>query len=588
MKWCTAPFLVVLALAVSFASAAPQEAHHPELLFEELWQAYDLSYALFDARGIDWRALHRMYRPRVTSETSEAELFAVMSEMLGHLNDNHVMLISEEQEQAFCAGYLGRYINELGRERTMALLSARPLPDRYFQSPPQTTANGLFLYGWVADDVGYLHFPAFKDVAATAAALDTVLASFSEARGLIVDVRHNSGGADRVGKLIADRFADRRRLYMVTRNRVGPNTQDYAPPRYWHVDPDGAHRFTGPTVLLQNRLSVSAAENFALAMRVLPQVTVVGDFSSGCFADLEWHQLPNGWRFSIAYNRFDDYAGRCWEGIGVPPDILVRSEALEGDEDRTFEVALALVQVGPAPQNETASARAARLSLLDVLVQDFEQHGPEYAGQAFLASQRDLPLDSWFVDSDQMIALGQDLLRDGLVTEGLAVLDLHAQSFPDYMRAQYLLGNACLGNDQLERGLRAYDRALTLNHRKHPVEVDAFVGMTLRRAMYAEDEEVLSRTFAALRDDHPEMIDESRLNTLGYELLGADQVEDAIAVFRLNVKSFPQHANAYDSLGEAYMVNGNDELAIQNYEKSLALDPSNENAERMLARLRGE
>jgi cytochrome c-type biogenesis protein CcmH/NrfG len=54
----------------------------------------------------------------------------------------------------------------------------------------------------------------------------------------------------------------------------------------------------------------------------------------------------------------------------------------------------------------------------------------------------------------------------------------------------------------------------------------------------------------------------------------------------LNVELFPQSANAYDSLGEAYMRNGQRALAIENYQRSLALDPGNANAERMLAQLR--
>jgi cytochrome c-type biogenesis protein CcmH/NrfG len=55
----------------------------------------------------------------------------------------------------------------------------------------------------------------------------------------------------------------------------------------------------------------------------------------------------------------------------------------------------------------------------------------------------------------------------------------------------------------------------------------------------------------------------------------------------LNVEAYPQSGNVYDSLGEAYMVNGEKELAIENYEKSLKLDPDNANAVEMLNKLRG-
>jgi cyclase len=79
---------------------------------------------------------------------------------------------------------------------------------------------------------------------------------------------------------------------------------------------------------------------------------------------------------------------------------------------------------------------------------------------------------------------------------------------------------------------------------------------------------------------------EEQLNQLGYELLARDSVAEAIAFFALNVEAYPGSSNVYDSLGEAYMTHGDRELAIANYERSLALDPSNRNAVAMLERLR--
>ena len=78
---------------------------------------------------------------------------------------------------------------------------------------------------------------------------------------------------------------------------------------------------------------------------------------------------------------------------------------------------------------------------------------------------------------------------------------------------------------------------------------------------------------------------EPELNRLGYQLLQAKKLKEAIEVFKLNVEAYPQGFNTYDSLGEAYMVSGNTELAIQNYKKSLELNPQNTGATEMLKRL---
>ncbi len=71
---------------------------------------------------------------------------------------------------------------------------------------------------------------------------------------------------------------------------------------------------------------------------------------------------------------------------------------------------------------------------------------------------------------------------------------------------------------------------------------------------------------------------ESRINELGYDLLNQNRIQDAISVFKCNTELFPGSANVYDSLGEAYMNNGQYKLAIINFRKSIELDPDNKNA----------
>ena len=78
---------------------------------------------------------------------------------------------------------------------------------------------------------------------------------------------------------------------------------------------------------------------------------------------------------------------------------------------------------------------------------------------------------------------------------------------------------------------------------------------------------------------------EGHINALGYELLGNDKTQEAIEVFKYAVLEYPESANAYDSLGEAYMKAGDSERAIENYRKSLELDPNSDNAKKTLAQL---
>ncbi len=82
---------------------------------------------------------------------------------------------------------------------------------------------------------------------------------------------------------------------------------------------------------------------------------------------------------------------------------------------------------------------------------------------------------------------------------------------------------------------------------------------------------------------------EPLVNQLGYMMLYRRQSPDkAIEFFRFNVAHYPDSANAYDSLAEGYMVKGEKALAIENYEKSLKLDPNNDNAVKRLEELKGQ
>ncbi len=79
---------------------------------------------------------------------------------------------------------------------------------------------------------------------------------------------------------------------------------------------------------------------------------------------------------------------------------------------------------------------------------------------------------------------------------------------------------------------------------------------------------------------------ENRLNRLGYRLLQDRRSQPAFALLQLNVDLHPESANAWDSLGEAHFVAGNEQEATRSYERSLELNPDNENARDVLARLR--
>lgn len=94
-------------------------------------------------------------------------------------------------------------------------------------------------------------------------------------------------------------------------------------------------------------------------------------------------------------------------------------------------------------------------------------------------------------------------------------------------------------------------------------------------------------TYNQAKEDDEELFDfsETELNKLGYVLLRDGKIDEAIEIFKLNISAYPNSANVYDSMGEAFMEKGENGKAIENYKRSLELNPGNKNAVAMLKKL---
>jgi CubicO group peptidase (beta-lactamase class C family) len=80
-------------------------------------------------------------------------------------------------------------------------------------------------------------------------------------------------------------------------------------------------------------------------------------------------------------------------------------------------------------------------------------------------------------------------------------------------------------------------------------------------------------------------LNEDDMNSTGYKLLQSEKIDEAVAVFKLNIEAFSKSSNAYDSYAEALMTKGNTEMAIVNYKKSVEINPNNQNGIDFLKKL---
>jgi C-terminal processing protease CtpA/Prc len=191
------------------------------------------------------------------------------------------------------------------------------------------------------EDIGYIHYSSFGN-RVSESNLDYALEKFKDYKGIIIDVRSNGGGAMSNAVRISQRFADTRTLALLRQDKTGPGREDFTGKYKVYIEPSGnSVKFTGPVVILSNRLSYSATNYMIGLMRELPNVTVIGDKSGGGGGIPAYTELSNGWVLRVSSTRIFTPAGLNIEN-GIPADIQVdiTAEDDRNDIDTILEYAL--------------------------------------------------------------------------------------------------------------------------------------------------------------------------------------------------------------------------------------------------------
>ncbi len=280
--------------------------------FNQVWNDFDQLYAFFEQKGIDWGQARAEYGAQVTSTTTPQELFQLLTQMLGDLHDGHVDLVAPGVGEW---GYDGWY-----RDRPANFDEVTAVT---YVTALRSAGDGNLQYGRIDQNIGYIRIRSFAG-SGWADDIDMVIHNLALTRGIIVDIRDNTGGSTLNSDLIASRFADRERLYAQVRYRNGPRHDDFTEWLMRYVRPGGRMQFKAPVIVLTNRRVFSAAESFVLEMRSLPHVRIAGDTTGGGSGSPITRELPNGWTYRVPRWQETPPDGRPYEGTGIVPDFNVQ------------------------------------------------------------------------------------------------------------------------------------------------------------------------------------------------------------------------------------------------------------------------
>lgn len=327
-------FLPLLLLATLLTTACASLEDYDNTTagnFDVLWREVDEHYCYFREKDIDWDGVRSIYRPRALACRTDADFFNTCAAMLDTLRDGHVNLSS-----TFNTSYYRKWWTDYPQDFNLRTLQ------QYYLDFDYNTAGG-FIYKRLANDkIGYIYYSSFSSGVGESN-LDAVLTHFADCDAIILDIRNNGGGLVSNVETLVSRFIESDYTAGYILHKTGPGHDDFSEPYPLTYHPaEGRVRWAGPVYLLTNRSCFSAANDFASAMKQLPNVTVIGARTGGGGGMPFSSQLPCGWRVRFSACPMTDAAGNDIES-GIDPDIEVHSPDAElaAGKDAILETAIA-------------------------------------------------------------------------------------------------------------------------------------------------------------------------------------------------------------------------------------------------------
>lgn len=257
---------------------------------------------------------------------NESQQFEVLCNMLAELKDGHVNLYS-----AFDTGRNWSWREDYPTNYSDTL-------SRKYLGTDYRIASGLY-YRILDDNVGYIRCSSFANGFGEGN-LDDILAYLVTCRGLIIDLRGNSGGQLTAAEQLAARFTNEETIVGYLQHKTGGGHDDFSELQEQRLKPSSGLRWQKKVAVLTNRGVFSAANEFVKYIKCCPKAVTVGDKTGGGAGMPFSSELPGGWsvRFS-ACPMYDRDKRSTEDGISPDYEVSLTDEDFANGRDTLIEFA---------------------------------------------------------------------------------------------------------------------------------------------------------------------------------------------------------------------------------------------------------
>ena len=343
--------IYIILVSLLFTTISCEQAfmeEHPETdnktIFNEYVKLVKEKYAMLAFKNVDINALETSIGATINGNTSEAELFDKLGVITQALRDGHSDLSYGENFKGYdfidgypaginigilIANYIGKIVN----------------PNINIIYKEDSTEEFTVIYGFLPqdNDIAYIWIPSW-DVTITDEQIETVFNSIKDAKGLIFDMRQNTGGDPSLATKFASYLMEGSAVYTgFERFKTGPGTSDFSDSQVYLQEADSNVKFLKPTAVLTDRYCYSASTTFAYSTNPLPNVTFIGQRTGGGSGSVADGFLANGWKWSLSTSEFIDHLGNHLDD-GFDPDIPVALDLNDTTKDEVIERAILELQ----------------------------------------------------------------------------------------------------------------------------------------------------------------------------------------------------------------------------------------------------
>ena len=336
MRMCSLVLAAIgaCALAVGCGGSAATGTVKPEnaAAVETLQEAIDRKYSYRDRLGLDWPTLFERERADLETASTPQEFAGHAAELLRAAKDVHIWL-DVEGGQRVATERPPREVN-FNKDVLRTIVS-----DVRQHGPCMAT-------GRIGENIGYVLIGSWErdKCGLVETEFPNVIADLSATNGLVIDVRPNTGGDERVARTVAQYFATGPVVYAKRELRDADAPGGFTPLQDVVLTPaEGVAPYGKPTAVLTGPVNMSSNEAFLLMMRAAG-ATLVGEKTLGASGNPQPVELGNGVTEYLPSWRAYQADGNPLEGVGLTPDVEVATNAADLQaEDPVLDAAVSVV-----------------------------------------------------------------------------------------------------------------------------------------------------------------------------------------------------------------------------------------------------